>query len=278
MGKFSQLARKVFSLNGEREENGNVIFIDYNKIYRPEEYEYVKDRPGTQLATMILAYVNDAVRNQRQLLEDVNLLAEKVIAKIDFKRLIEDNGISWQTLYDQYRYILYMNGMWTMLMEKFVDYEVVITERQFRDVAGIIMFGLKDLSKKEEDLVEDVANNCIRTRQDGRLEIVFPGKLWGGAKVPEILKKAEEKGICIVETNASPIRQKCIFPLGWTISDYTDWEGYRLIFDEKGQQQAVFRVTELPNHRDNGAVDFFMMADNPWLNSGGTFLPEVTTA
>lgn len=255
----------------------------FGNYYTPLNYNSVKDFGGMKLMTEVLRHTNDAAKRQRYLTNDANLLVEKVFAKIEWKQIIVDYQISHQILCNQYSFVLHTNGLWPMLLEKFVNYDVIITEQEFRPVAGIIMKCLRDLESKEKNYIDQIANSCIHPRKDGRLEIVFPGKLWGGKKVVEhILRLAEKRGICIIETNTSPIKQKVVLPYGWSVSDYTDGEGYYFILDDFGRKIAVFRVTWLPNELNNGEVDFFMLDDDidkipnkdtPKLN--GTFIKSL---
>lgn len=263
MKKFLQLIKQDSSKPTNHSEF-KITTDCFGNYYTPLNYNAVKDFGGMKLMTEVLSYTNDAAKRQRYLItDDVNLLAEKVFAKIEWKQIIVNYQISHQILYNQYCFVLHTNGLWPMLLEKFVDYEVIITEQEFRLVAGIIMNCLRDLESKEKNYIDQVANSCIHYREDGRLEIIFPGKLWGGKEVVErILRLAEKRGMCIIEINTSPIRQKVVLPYNWSVSDYTDDEGYHFILDDFGRKIAVFRVTQLPNQLNNGEVDFFMVDDD----------------
>ena len=242
-----------------RENTKGTVVSEYYGYYIPADYERLKNMLGMQILVELLKNVNEAVTNQPSLIKDVNLLAEKAINKIDIKGKVVDNHSSYQVLYSEYFSALHTNGLWQMLIDKFVNDNLMVTERGFRNVAGVLMCYLKDLKQREEQWIEQIANTYIHFRDDGRLEIIFPGKLWGGKEmVSKMVKLAEKSGICFVEAKASPINQKIVLPYGWKISNYTDPEGYQMILDDAGKTKAFFRIKRLPDTNGNGEIDFFM--------------------
>lgn len=258
MRNFLTLIRKVTPISSNK-KNNQIVTDCFGNYYTPLNYNTVKNLGGMKLITDILKLINDATKKQPYIINDSKLLAEKVMAKLELKKIIVNYQISHQILYKEFMLVLHTNGLWPMLLDHFVDYEVLVTEQEFRRVAGVIMEYLNVSKNKEKNSINQIANTCVHYREDGRLEIIFPGKLWGSKEVVnKILDLAEQKGIFIIEANSSPISQKIILPYNWSISEFPDDKGYYFIFDDSGKKVAVFRVTLLPNSLNNGEIDFFM--------------------
>lgn len=235
------------------------------KEYCTMDYEKAKDNAATILIVQLLKNMNDALSDQPFLREDIQLLAEKAFQKIDIRAIIVDTKCSYQRLNYQYLEVLSMFGLWQMLQEKFIDFDLIVTEDIFRKVTTFLMSHMKELGKKEKAFLEQVASKCISQREDGRIEIIFTGEIWGNEKlVEETMERAEKAGICFVDIPSSPISKKAILPFGWGL--YNSSDGYTHIMDEFNVTRGVFRIKELPNKYNHGEFDFFF--DFPGLNKG----------
>lgn len=226
------------------------------KEYCTIDYQRVTDMAGTIVIVQLLKNINDALREQSFLKNDILVLAEKAVSQIDIKSILISKHSSYQMLSSQYFELLNIVGLWQMLQDKFVNFDITVTEDIFRKVAGVIISYLEALSQKEEAFIEQIVDGCISQREDGRIEIIFPGEIWGNSKiVNQAITNAQMAGICFVDIPASPISKKAILPKGWKTANYTD--DYTYILDDFNQNRGVFRIKELPNKFNNGEVDFF---------------------
>lgn len=235
------------------------------KEYCTRDYEKAKESAATILIVQLLKNMNDALIDQPFLKGDIQLLAEKAFQKIDTRAIVVYTRCSYQMLNYQYLEVLSMFGLWQMLQEKFIDFDNNVTEDIFRKVTTFLMPHLEELGKQEKAFLEQVAGNCVSQREDGRIEIIFTGEIWGNEKlVEETIQRAEKAGICFVDIPASPISKKAILPIGWRVFNSVD--GYTHIVDEFNLTRGVFRIKELPNKHNNGEFDFFF--DCPGLDNG----------
>lgn len=228
------------------------------KSYCSMDLENAKKSIGMVVITALLRETNEAVKNQPFLKNDTQVLAEKAINKMHIKSIIVANDVSYQKINDEYFYCLHTAGLWEMLLDKFIDFKPCITEREFRDVAHLLMLHLKERSKQEEIAVTEIAGSFVHLREDGRVEIVFPGKIWGGKELVEsMLHNAERAGVCFVEIKSSPINKKAILPSGWKLLEKADLQGYTFILDDENRKRGTFRLKRLPDYSGNGEFDFF---------------------
>ena len=228
------------------------------KSYCNRDYEKAQFSVGMMLIAKLLIEVNNAVQQQPFLTKDVQVLAEKAINKIDINAIKIQNGVSYQILNDEYFHYMHITGLWQMLLDHFVDFTLCVTEREFRDVAYLLMLHLKELSKQEKGFVTEFVGKNVNLRDDGRYEIIFSAEIWGDEEFSKkMVNNAEKAGICFVDISASPINKKAILPYGWRIQEQSDNEGYTSILDDLGRKRGEYRLTRLPNHSDNGEFDFF---------------------
>lgn len=228
------------------------------KSYCSMDLENAKKSIGMVVIVALLRETNEAVKKQPFLKNDTQVLAEKAISKMDIKSIIVANDVSYQKMNDEYFYCLHTTGLWEMLLDNFIEFKPCITEREFRDVAYILMLYLQEKSKQEEVVVTEVARSFVHLREDGRVEIVFPGKIWGGKELAEsMLQNAERAGVCFVEIRSSPINKKAILPCGWKLLEKADLQGYTFIVDDENRKRGSFRLKRLPDYSGNGEFDFF---------------------
>lgn len=226
------------------------------KEYCMMDYEIAKDNAATNLIVQLLKNMNDALISQPFLRKDIQLLAEKAFQKIDKRDIAVYKKCSYQMLNYQYLQVLGMSGLWQMLQEKFIDFDLIVTEDIFRKVTTFLMPHIKELGKKEKVFLEEAARKCISQREDGRIEVIFTGEIWGNDKLVErTIERAEKAGVCFVDIPSSPISKKAILPFGWRVFNSSD--GYTHIMDKFNLTRGVFRIKELPNEYNNGEFDFF---------------------
>lgn len=213
---------------------------------------------GMSLVLKLLKEVNDEVNKQPHLKENLEILAEKSISKIDVKNFVVESRTSCQRLRYEYEACLCSFQVWNVITNCLIDYTLYITESEFRQVAAQLSNYLLQCCEEEEKLFKAVAQNYINIREDGKAEIIFPAKIWGDKKLAsEMIQNAENAGVIFVEYNSSPICQKAVLPDGWNISRNQTWDGFRFILDEKGKRRGEFRLKYRPSDMDNGEFDFF---------------------
>ena len=235
------------------------------KEYCTLDYNRTKDTAGVMVVAQLLKNVDDAIIQQHALASDIPLLAEKALSKINIRDILIYKKSSYQLLNQEYFETICTNGIWEMLQDKFIDFKPMVTRDLFMKVAFACVDPLKELAKKEEGFVESVLKKCISQREDGRIEITFPGELWGNDElVSRMIQNAENAGICFVDIPASPVSKKAILPYGWLIGDAE--YGYISLVDTNYRKRGVFRVKELPSKFNNGEVDFFF--DIPGIEKG----------
>ena len=254
MKNILRLWNNVTKTRKERKQG----YIKNAYLYSENDYERAKASVGMFIIVELLKEVDVEVREQPFLKNNIQMLAEKAINKINLKKIVIDKEVSYQMLRFEYSSCLNIFGMWKMIEEKFIDYSPCVTEEQFRRVAALLYLYLTERSKEEETTIEAVSKNYINVRNDGHIEIVFPAKIWGDKQLTtEMIKNAEEAGVCFVDINASPIYRKAILPYNWSISKNKTWDGFRFIFDENGCKRGEFRLKKLPSDINNGEFDFF---------------------